>query len=349
MQPLLVIALFGVVEVALNSFLEPIIYGKTTGVSALGLLVAAMFWTWLWGTTGLLLSTPMTVCLAVLGKYVPSLQFFATLLGEEIELEPNVRLYQRLVALDRAGAVEVVEEVLKKLPRVDVFDQVLVPALTHAERDAERDELEQTEREFAWSVIGEVLDGLEGTPDLSLASVAASANGGHGSANGSQGSDDGNSTVVRVPLVGLAVQDTADALVLKMLGQILAPAGYDLEVIAATDSSLEVAERVGEYSPRLVVVSHLPPEGLTLARYLVRRLRTQFAELPIVVGRWGETGGGAAAAERLSGMGATNVVFTLSDARDRILKTILSRTSAEAAMVPSAASDSSVPAQDLRR
>ena len=331
LQPLEVVALFAVVEVALNSFLEPIIYGKTTGVSALGLLVAAMFWTWLWGTTGLLLSTPMTVCLAVLGKYVPSLRFFATLLGEETELEPNVRLYQRLVALDRAGAVEVVEAVLKKLPRVDVFDQVLVPALVRAERDAERDELEQTEREFAWRVIGEVVDGLEGTPDLSLASVASPANG------ACHGSDDGDSKVSRVPLVGLAVQDTADALVLKMLAQILAPAGCDLEVIAATESSLEVAERVAENSPRLVVVSHLPPEGLTLARYLVRRLRTQFADLPIVVGRWGETGGGAAAAERLSGMGATDVVFTLSDARDRILKTILSRTANGAVVGPMAA------------
>ena len=97
------VALFAVVEVALNSYLEPVIYGKTTGVSALGLLVAAMFWTWLWGTMGLLLSTPLTVCLAVLGKYVPSLRFFATLLGEEVELHPDVKFYERLVALDRAA------------------------------------------------------------------------------------------------------------------------------------------------------------------------------------------------------------------------------------------------------
>ena len=109
-------ALFGIVEIGLNSFLEPVIYGKTTGISALGLLVAAMFWTWLWGTLGLLLSTPLTVCMAVLGKYVPSLWFFATLLGEEAELEPDVRLYQRLVALDREKAFEVVEKELRTGP-----------------------------------------------------------------------------------------------------------------------------------------------------------------------------------------------------------------------------------------
>ena len=107
-QPLEVVALFAAVEVALN-YLEPIIYGKTTGVSALGLLIAAMFWTWLWGLLGTLLSTPMTLCLAVLGKYVPSLGFFATLLGEEAELDQNIRLYQRLVSLDQDGATAVVE------------------------------------------------------------------------------------------------------------------------------------------------------------------------------------------------------------------------------------------------
>ena len=102
-RPLEVVALFGACEIGLNSFLEPVVYGKTTGVSALGLLIAAMFWTWIWGALGLLLSTPLTVCLAVLGKYVPSLNFLAILLGEKVELAPDVKLYQRLVALDRAA------------------------------------------------------------------------------------------------------------------------------------------------------------------------------------------------------------------------------------------------------
>ena len=111
-QPLEVVALFGVIEVSL-SYLEPLIYGRTTGVSALGLLVAAMFWTWLWGLLGILLSTPMTVCLAVLGKYVPSLRFFATLLGEEAQLDQNIRFYQRLVSRDQDGATAIAEAALR--------------------------------------------------------------------------------------------------------------------------------------------------------------------------------------------------------------------------------------------
>ena len=104
-EPILVVGLFGVLEVVATSVLEPVIYGKTTGVSAVGLLVAAMFWAWIWGPVGLLLSTPLTVCLAVVGKYVPGLGIFATLLGEEPALEVPLRLYQRLLAVDRAGRV----------------------------------------------------------------------------------------------------------------------------------------------------------------------------------------------------------------------------------------------------
>jgi predicted PurR-regulated permease PerM len=311
-EPLEVIALFAIVEAALASFLEPVIYGKSTGISALGLLVAAMFWTWLWGTMGLLLSTPLTVCLAVLGKYVPGMWFFAGLLNEEAELEPDVRFYQRLVALDREGALAVVEAELKRSPRVEVFDKVLVPAMSRAERDAASERTDDVEHEFTWQVVGEILDQLEGQPDISLASLALASNGTAGSSSGAA-----NSEPIRV--VGLAADDTSDSLILRMLGQLLESSGCVLEVIADTDSSLQVGEQVVEHSPCLVIVSHLPPQGLTLARYLVRRLRAVSPDLPIVVGRWGRSAGATSAARRLVGNGASRVVFTLEEARVRIL------------------------------
>ncbi len=313
-QPLEVVGIFAVVEIALNSFLEPVIYGKTTGVSALGLLVAAMFWTWLWGTLGLLLSTPLTVCLAVLGKYLPRLQFFATLLGEETELEPDVRLYQRLLSLDRDGAIAVVEEEIKQRPRVSVFDDILVPALSRAEGDASRDELGEREQAFVWRVVGEVLDNLEDVPELTLAVPNDQYDEERIAANRS------------IRIVGIAVQDTSDSLVLKMLGQLIAPAGCELEVITDVESPLAVAERLVELAPKMVILSHLPPEGLTQARYLVRRIRASFPDVSLVVGRWGEAGGSAAAAERLVGVGATKVVFKLADARDAVLAALPAKT-----------------------
>ena len=272
-----------------------------------------MFWTWLWGTLGLLLSTPLTVCLAVLGKYVPSLWFFATLLGEEAELEPDVRFYQRLVALDRDGAIEVVEAALKQRPRVEVFDQVLVPALSRAERDAARDELE---RVGAGVRLGGRRRGPRragGMPDFSLA-VAGPV--GQRRAPG-PGRWWGSATAP-VPLVGLAVQDTSDALVLRMLGQLLAPSGCTLEIITDTESPLQVAERVAESPPR--ARGRLAPAagGLDVGPLPGPAAAGAPADLPIVVGRWGESRNAAGGGQRLIGIGASHVVFTLADARDRI-------------------------------
>jgi predicted PurR-regulated permease PerM len=176
-EALSVIALFTVVELSSNMVLETIVFGRTTGISSVGLMVAAMFWSWLWGAIGLLLSTPLTVCLAVLGKYVPSLRFFAALLGEEAELEPDVRFYQRLVAQDRDGAVAVVDAALEERPRAEVFDTILVPALSRAEADAERGDLEEAQREFVWRVVGEILDESEGTPDLGPSPLPPPADG----------------------------------------------------------------------------------------------------------------------------------------------------------------------------
>ena len=210
--PLEVVALFAVVEAALTSFLEPVIYGKTTGVSALGLLVAAMFWTWLWGTTGLLLSTPLTVCLAVLGKYVPSLWFFAALLDEEADLEPDVRFYQRLVALDRRG-----DRLGGIRPQgaaaVEVFDKVLVAALSRSEHDAAHDESDAIKQDFVWSVVGELLDRLDGVPEPGLA-------GSGGTAMDGSGNRGLHSEPTQVHIVGVVADDKSDSLVLRMLGQL---------------------------------------------------------------------------------------------------------------------------------
>ncbi len=275
LAPLEVFLLFAVIETLLNSFLEPIIYGKTTGVSALGLLVAAMFWTWLWGMLGLLLSTPMTVCLAVLGKYVPSLGIFATMLGEEADLDPDVRFYQRLLALDRDSAEEVVEAMLKTKPRSKVFDTVLIPTLSRAERDAASGLLEEQDLAFFWGVVGEIVDDLEGIPEVTRDSVAQTK----------------VEVVAPSPsILGVAVSDTGDEVALKMLAQLLAVRGLTLEILASTSTPMLMAERIAERDPAVVVLSHLPPHGLTSARYQVRRIRARFATLPIVVGRWSESG-----------------------------------------------------------
>jgi predicted PurR-regulated permease PerM len=328
-QPVEVVGLFAVVEVALNSFLEPVIYGRTTGVSALGLLVAAMFWTWLWGLMGILLSTPLTVCLAVLGKYVPSLGVFATLLGEETELDPDVRLYQRLVALDRDGAVEVVDAALQSRPRAEVFDSILVPALTRAERDGRAGYLEDQDLAFVWRVEGEIVEELEGTPEITLASVATALPAAATNGDRLAAEPDEPPPVV----LSVAANGTADSLVLSMLAQLLQPYGLVLDTVAEGTTPLAFAEQVAEREPAAVVLSNLPPEGLTAARYQVRRLRARFPDLTILVGRWGAPANSTAVG-KLTEMGASAVVSSLAEARESILARVRGTAASRAAAEP---------------
>lgn len=309
-----VAGLFLTLEIAANSFLEPMIYGKTTGVSALGLLVAAMFWTWLWGALGLLLSTPMTVCLAVLGKYVPALRFFATFLGEEAPLKPDVRFYQRLLARDQDGAAAVADEVLTEHPRATLFDAIIVPTLSMVERDHARDDIEDRQRDFAWWAVDEIVQDIESTPpgehdrpetaDSTAEAVAAAPPAGE--------------PHDPVKVVGVPANDRGDLLALRMLQVLLGP-DCRMALTDPGETPLQLAERLAADPPGLIVVSHLPPAGLTSTRYLVRRLRARFREIPIVVGRWAETAENESA-ERLTAAGASQVVATLAEARDAILK-----------------------------
>ena len=310
LKPLEVLLLFAVIESALSSVIEPIVYGKTTGVTALGLLVAAMFWTWLWGLMGLLLSTPLTVCLAVLGKYVPSLGIFATMLGEESELDPDVRFYQRLLALDRDSAEEIVETMLATQTKAEVFDRIIVPALSLAERDAAAGYLEEDELVKLWRVVNEIIE------DISTGTESP----------GEQASSSPATPVI----LGIAADDTADALVLKMLSQLVLSKGFTIDRIEAS-TPMQLAERVAERNPAMVVISHLPPRGLTSARYQVRRLRAHFSSLPILVGRWGGLAPSTARDEGLSTAGASVVAYSLADAGERIATTLAGPSDAQTA------------------
>src|SRR6185437_8545443 len=136
------VGLFVLLEVIVSQFVEPYWYGASTGMSALAVLVAAVFWTWLWGPIGLLLSTPLTVCLVVMGKYVPQLQFLDILLGDEPVLEPPVRVYQRLIAEDPEEATDLANEYLDEQPLEQVFDRIMIPALSLAEHDRHRGRLD---------------------------------------------------------------------------------------------------------------------------------------------------------------------------------------------------------------
>jgi predicted PurR-regulated permease PerM len=315
-EPVMVVGLFGLLEALANTFIEPIVYGKTTGVTALGLLVAAMFWTWLWGPLGLLLSTPLTLSLAVMGKYVSGLKFLAILLGEEAALEPDIRFYQRLLAIDPEGATQVFETALKQRPRARVFQEILVPTLSRAERDHARGSIDDREHAFVLRFMNDVLDELEQTPALDLKSLTATA---------------GETPVAEhaepnAVILGIAINNQADALALKMLAILLEPSGCELTTLTDIVSPLKLSERIAHQGAQLIVFSDLPPVGSTAVRYFVRRLRAGLTELPILVGLWGVRADPSETVDRLTNAGASAVVFDLDAACEQILKTVFPQT-----------------------
>ncbi|MET3661682.1 AI-2E family transporter [Aquamicrobium ahrensii] len=130
--------LFLVMELISNNIMEPWLYGTRTGLSSLAIIVAAIFWTWLWGPLGLVISTPLTVCLVVLGRHVPQFAFLDVMLGNEPVLEPHARLYQRLLAGDPDEATDNAEEFLEEQYLVDYYDHIGIPALLIGESDRQR-------------------------------------------------------------------------------------------------------------------------------------------------------------------------------------------------------------------
>ncbi|MCL7998910.1 AI-2E family transporter [Brucella sp. 21LCYQ03] len=139
------IALFVLIELISNNVIEPWLYGSRTGLSPLAIIVSAIFWTWLWGPIGLILSTPLTVCLVVLGRYVPQFRFLEILFGSEPVLNPEERLYQRLLAGDPNEATDNALELLSEQFLVEYYGNVAIPALLIAEQDRIRGVLSDTQ------------------------------------------------------------------------------------------------------------------------------------------------------------------------------------------------------------
>src|SRR3954454_8516260 len=137
-----VAGVFLTLELLLVNIVEPLGYGRSAGLSPIAIILAALFWTLLWGPVGLLLATPLTVCVAVMGRYIPEMGFLNTILGVEPVLTLPARFYQRLVALDQEDAAELAEEYIEENDLPAFYDEVLIPALALVERAPHRGALE---------------------------------------------------------------------------------------------------------------------------------------------------------------------------------------------------------------
>jgi predicted PurR-regulated permease PerM/methylmalonyl-CoA mutase cobalamin-binding subunit len=324
------LVMFISLEIAVQ-FVEPLLYGSSTGISALAIVVSAIFWTAVWGSIGLLLSMPLTVLLVVMGKYVPQLKFLDILLGDEPVLEPPERIYQRLLALDQEEAVELAQAYARERSAEALYEEVLIPVLTMSTHDSNRGKLDDRRQRFihkSLRVIIEELGEKQQLPPGSLPEEPPRV----------QRPDDGNPQdrepsgkapqppVVRVQVpegrtvnvLVLPAGEEADEIAGLMLAQLLEGRGYCAAVASASSLVGEVLAMVEQRQAHVVCVSAMPPGSVARARYLCKRLHEKHADLPTVVGLWAFRGKLAATNARLALTAPGQLVINLRDAQEHI-------------------------------
>lgn len=307
-QPLAVFGYVVALELICNNVVEPLAFGRSTGVSPTALLISAAFWLYLWGPIGLVLSAPFAVCLVVLGKNIPQLRFLYLMLGDVPALSADVGLYQRLMLGDQQDAAKLVLQRMKSSPSAEVYDEMLISALNQTRRDVQRNYLTDEDQE---SVLAGVRESLRQT-DVFLQSVSASKL--------DRRPDDRiavSAVAIKpsVKILGCPATDDTDRVGLEMLRQLLDPTHWDLEVTAVETLTSELAARIVEDPPAIICIASLPPGGMAHARYLCKRLRSVSPDLQIIVGRWGQQRNSKIDRERLEQAGANFVTTTLLETR----------------------------------
>ncbi len=302
------VAVFLVLELVIANVVEPWVYGSSTGMSAIAIIAAAIFWTWLWGAVGLLLAVPLTVCLVVMGRYVPQFAFLSIMLGDQPVLPLEERLYQRLLARDQEEALELAEAYVEEHGLEALYESVLIPVLALAERDRHNEELTDDRMRFVFDSLRTLVDDI---PDRVVRDKEKSAE--TQATAPTSGAPPDPITVCIVPARG-----EADEIVGAMLLRRLTARNVSAELLTAAVLKSEVLERVAKLAPQAVYISALPPAALLHASFLCKRLRPRFPDLKIVVALWHAEGSMEKARARLLAASASEVVATLRDSIEKL-------------------------------
>ncbi|HTC91277.1 MAG TPA: AI-2E family transporter [Bryobacteraceae bacterium] len=299
-QPLMVFALFATLELVTGNLLEPWLYGAHTGISSLALLVTTMFWAALWGPAGLILSTPLTVCVVVLGRHVPQLSFLHILLGDQPVLAPDAHLYQRLLAMDDMEARTVAQQYRNENSLAQLYDTVILPALTMAEQDRHKGALDPEREEFLFLTVREMIaDFCE-----------------NGSPSDSHQPDMNNRASMPERILCLPAADEADEIASSMLAQLLEQAGCATISFPIGLSPLSMLGPMEPTAQDVFCISAIQPFAFSHARTLSRELKSKFPRTKILIGVWGFNGETERALVRFQPSPPDKFVSSLAEALD---------------------------------
>ena len=293
-QGLLVLAVFFCLEVTTANYAEPHLYGKQTGLSGLAVLVAAAFWTLIWGPVGLVLSVPLTVCLVVMGAHVPNFEFLTVMLGDQPPIPPSAQLFQRLLALEEHEAGEVLELYLEGHTLAQLYDDVVIPALTMAERHRHQQDLTDDSEQFIYRTLRDlILDMGERESETSPEEQKVPAS---------------SASILCVP-----TRDDADQIVGTMLAQLLQAEGFQaISIPLERDSQLGFVAEAAQ--PDIVFLSGLPPFARGRSRRVYNTLRSRYPKLRIMIGLWNYRDDPVQAAKQISRDEVSEAATSLAEA-----------------------------------
>ena len=308
--------LFLVSEVMAGEVIEPMVYGRNTGLSPVAVVVAALFWTLIWGPIGLILATPLTVCLMVLGRHVEALSFLEVLFGDEPALEPHERFYQRVLAGDGVEAIEVAEQSMKEMPLIKYYDDVAMKALSMAYDDAASGRLSRDEITEVKDAIEDVIDGLSE----------------HTSKGGAPRPSENSEDVEREGVVlCLPVRSQLDEGPLLMLEQVLDDGGIPTSTLPYNASLRLRTLDARRGKAKIVIFGYLGSDKVpAFLGILLRRARNAMPGAVMVAGFWSLSGNSKLAEEWREAAGADKVVTKISDALD-LCKEVLASDAVEPA------------------
>jgi hypothetical protein len=235
----------------------------------------AIFWALLWGWPGLILSTPLTVCIVVMGRYLPQLSFLHTLLGTDAELSTEALFYERLLAMDQPEAHAIANRFLETKPLIELYDSVLIPALALVEQDRHQGNLDDKRSDFFFLTIGEIVAELteyhqkepaDSSPAIPRRTSRAVEN--------------------EFAVVCISVSDQADELTTLMLGQLMERASHPTLLLSAASVAGEILDSLAAEPSTVVFISALPPFAFSQARAICQRVRSHLPNNRIIVGLW---------------------------------------------------------------
>ncbi len=317
--PVLVVLLFALLELIAGNFVEPWLYGAHTGISSLALLVTTVFWAMLWGWAGLVLAVPLTVCMIVLGRYVPRMSFLHVLLGDETALSVEAQFYQRLLALDQEDARTIATTFLKTHSLVSLYDEVLVPALTLAEQDRHKGGLDETRESFLFLSVSEIVSELGVyRPESALAKSRKLTSRWMSPGPHELPSSNAAPSPSAIRVFCLSANDQADEIMSSMLSQLLERAGHGVLSLPVGSPFEEILAHLPPEPQDVVCISALPPFAFAQSRALCQRVRIYLPQIKILAGVWGFTGDLDKAKERFGSTRPDKVVASLAQAVEQI-------------------------------